>query len=122
MGHISQSRKCGFMWMQVDDWGAFDVFRVRALSGGRPLQRVVLAVLQRFDLIEKLKLPEAKLRSFLKVQKASLALSGTGRPFACSRLPACGHCNACITQAVLRHEWSDGTLTWTARLLGVRSP
>ena len=79
--------------MQVDDWGAFDVFRVRALSGGRPLQRVVLAVLQRFDLVEKLKLPEAKLRSFLKVQTAFLgaeppprgvhAVAGCVQPLQC---------------------------------------
>ena len=53
--------------VQADEWGGFDVFRVRALSRGRPLQTVVPAVLHRFDLVEKLRLPEAKLRSFLQV-------------------------------------------------------
>ena len=61
--------------MQADEWGGFDVFKVRALSRGRPLQTVVLSVLHRFDLVEKLRLPEAKLRSFLEVAPALPFLS-----------------------------------------------
>ncbi len=57
--------------LQVDDWGAFDVFKVAALTRGRPLEAVALAVLHRFDLVEKLGLPEAKLRAFLRVRALS---------------------------------------------------
>ena len=56
--------------LQVDDWGAFDVFKVAGLTQGRPLETVALAVLHRFDLVEKLQLPEAKLRAFLRVRNA----------------------------------------------------
>lgn len=57
---------------QVDDWGAFDVFKVAGLTRGRPLEAVALAVLHRFDLVEKLQLPEAKLRAFLRVRVTPL--------------------------------------------------
>ena len=57
--------------LQVDDWGAFDVFKVASLTRGRPLEAVALAVLHRFDLVEKLGLPEAKLRAFLRASALS---------------------------------------------------
>lgn len=52
---------------QVDDWDAFDVFKVASLTGHRPLEPVMLAVLQHFDLIDKLRLPDKKLRNYLRV-------------------------------------------------------
>jgi len=59
--------------MQVEDWDAFDVFKLASLAGGRPLEAVTLTVLHRFDLIDKLKLPEKKLRNFLQVHLATNA-------------------------------------------------
>ena len=52
---------------QVDDWDAFDVFKVASLTGDRPLEPIMLAVLQHFDLIDKLRLPDKKLRNYLRV-------------------------------------------------------
>ena len=43
--------------------------RVAQLTQGRPLEAVTLEVLHRFDLLEKLKLPWEKLRSFLRVSR-----------------------------------------------------
>ena len=59
--------------MQMEEWDAFDVNRVTQLTQGRPLEAVALEVLHRFNLLEKLKLPKQKLRSFLRV--SSLAVS-----------------------------------------------
>ena len=53
---------------QVLDWNDFDVFAVARLSRGRPLQTVTWALLQHFDLIDSLSLPQDKLRRFLKVR------------------------------------------------------
>lgn len=50
------------------DWNEFDVFAVARLSRGRPLQTVTWALLQHFDLIDSLSLPQDKLRRFLKVR------------------------------------------------------
>lgn len=54
--------------MQLEEWDTFDVNRVTRLTQGRPLEAVTLEVLHRFDLLEKLKLPREKLRSFLKAR------------------------------------------------------
>ena len=54
--------------MQLEEWDTFDVNRVMRLTQGRPLEAVTLEVLHRFDLLEKLKLPRKKLRSFLKAR------------------------------------------------------
>ncbi len=51
----------------MDDWDAFDVFKVASLTGDRPLEPVTLAVLQHFDLVDKLRLPDKKLRNYLRV-------------------------------------------------------
>ncbi|CAL8461903.1 g1434 [Coccomyxa elongata] len=51
---------------KVEDWDAFDVFKVAALTGGRPLQPVAMAVLNCFDLVSTLRLPEKKLQNFLR--------------------------------------------------------
>ncbi|KAK9908731.1 hypothetical protein WJX75_002027 [Coccomyxa subellipsoidea] len=51
---------------KVDDWDAFDVFKVASLTGDRPLEPIMLAVLQHFDLIDKLRLPDKKLRNYLR--------------------------------------------------------
>ena len=53
--------------VQLEEWDAFDVNRVAQLTQGRPLEAVTLEALHRFDLLEKLKLPREKLRSFLRV-------------------------------------------------------
>ena len=53
--------------MQMEEWDAFDVNRVTQLTQGRPLEAVALEVLHRFNLLEKLRLPKQKLRSFLRV-------------------------------------------------------
>lgn len=60
--------------VQLDSWTTFDVFKVARLSNGKPLQKVVLALLDHFDLVAKLQLDRSKLVSFLRVR--SLVLSG----------------------------------------------
>ena len=55
--------------MQLDNWSTFDVFKVAALSLGKPLQKVTLALLNHFDLVGKLQLEQAKLTSFLEVSQ-----------------------------------------------------
>lgn len=60
--------------MQLDDWCEFDIFKVAALSNSRPLETVTLAILERFELVDKLHLDEAKLRSFLKVGVGAVAV------------------------------------------------
>ena len=62
---------CG---LQLDDWDHFDVFRVSELSQQRPLEAVTLAMYQRFQLIDKLRLPVGKLRAFLSVRSLLLRL------------------------------------------------
>ncbi|KAG1677360.1 hypothetical protein FOA52_010739 [Chlamydomonas sp. UWO 241] len=49
----------------VGRWSEFDVFDVSKLSGGRPLQTIGLRAFKDMNLVEKLDLPEDKLRSFL---------------------------------------------------------
>lgn len=51
---------------QITDWNKFDVFAVKRLSKDRPLQTVTWALLQHFDIVNSLKIPEDKLRRFLK--------------------------------------------------------
>lgn len=63
--------------MQLEEWDAFDVNRVAQLTQGRPLEAVTLEVLHRFDLVEKLKLPREKLRSFLRVSRLPWASKWT---------------------------------------------
>ncbi len=48
------------------------MFRVSELSQQRPLEAVTLAMYQRFQLIDKLRLPVGKLRAFLGVSSFSL--------------------------------------------------
>lgn len=50
---------------QLEDWEAFDVFRLAELTGGRPLQAVSLGLLRRRGLLARLCLPEERVRSFL---------------------------------------------------------
>ena len=57
--------------VQLDDFAAFDVFKVARLSQQRPLKAVTMALIQRYDLIAKLSLPVGKLISFLQVQQLS---------------------------------------------------
>lgn len=57
-----------FALLQLDDWCKFDVFKVAQLADGAPLQRVTLALLDRFDLVDKLHLDRGKLQSFLRVR------------------------------------------------------
>ena len=59
--------------MQMEEWDAFDVNRVTQLTQGRPLEAVALEVLHRFNLLEKLRLPKQKLRSFLRVSSPALS-------------------------------------------------
>lgn len=49
----------------LEDWEAFDVFRLAELTGGRPLQAVSLGLLRRRGLLARLCLPEERVRSFL---------------------------------------------------------
>ena len=58
--------------MQMEEWDAFDVNRVTQLTQGRPLEAVALEVLHRFNLLEKLRLPKQKLRSFLRVSSVAI--------------------------------------------------
>ena len=58
--------------MQMEEWDAFDVNRVTQLTQGRPLEAVALEVLHRFNLLEKLRLPKQKLRSFLRVSSSAM--------------------------------------------------
>ncbi len=58
--------------MQMEEWDAFDVNRVTQLTQGRPLEAVALEVLHRFNLLQKLRLPKQKLRSFLRVSSPPL--------------------------------------------------
>jgi hypothetical protein len=46
-------------------WSAFDVFRISRLSLNKPLETVAMAAFGKLNLIDKLNLPTAKLRSFL---------------------------------------------------------
>lgn len=50
---------------QLEDWEAFDVFRLADLTGGRPLQAVTLGLLRQRGLLARLGLPEQRVRSFL---------------------------------------------------------
>ncbi|KAK9834015.1 hypothetical protein WJX81_002981 [Elliptochloris bilobata] len=58
---------------KLDQWEGFDIFEVARLSRGRPLETVTLAALQRFGLVEKLRLPLAKLAAFLQDVEAAYA-------------------------------------------------
>ena len=81
--------------MQMEEWDAFDVNRVTQLTQGRPLEAVALEVLHRFNLLEKLRLPKQKLRSFLRVSLVATSWAW-----------ACGNAG--------RQRWSprlDGTLS-----------
>ncbi|EFN57910.1 hypothetical protein CHLNCDRAFT_34322 [Chlorella variabilis] len=49
----------------LEDWEAFDVFKLARLTDGRPLQAVALALLRKRGLVSRLGLPEERLRSFL---------------------------------------------------------
>ena len=51
--------------LQLEDWEAFDVFKLARLTDGRPLQAVALALLRKRGLVSRLGLPEERLRSFL---------------------------------------------------------
>jgi len=53
--------------LQLDDWCKFDVFKVALLTNGAPMRKVTLALLDRFDLVDKLHLDRGKLESFLRV-------------------------------------------------------
>ena len=55
------------MHLQLDDFGAFDVFKVARLTQQQPLRAVTMALIQRYDLVAKLSLPVGKLTSFLQV-------------------------------------------------------
>ena len=57
--------------LQLDNWSTFDVFKVAALSHGKPLQKITFALLNHFDLVGKLQLEQAKLASFLEVRSSS---------------------------------------------------
>lgn len=52
----------------MGDWEGFNVFRVAELSGGRPLEAVTWALLQRLGLLESLALDPLKVRAFLRVR------------------------------------------------------
>lgn len=52
--------------LQLDNWCTFDVFKVSALTNSKPLQKVAMALLDHFDLVQKLQLDRGKLASFLK--------------------------------------------------------
>lgn len=52
----------------MGDWERFNVFRVADLSGGRPLEAVTWALLQRLDLLDSLALNQPKVRAFLRVR------------------------------------------------------
>ncbi|KAK9820126.1 hypothetical protein WJX72_006367 [[Myrmecia] bisecta] len=56
---------------KLDDWDTFDIFKVAELSKGRPLVTVVMALLRRYDLLDKLTLPLAKTRSFFREIEAA---------------------------------------------------
>ncbi|KAL4858608.1 Calcium/calmodulin-dependent 3' [Chlorella vulgaris] len=49
----------------LEDWEAFNVFKLAQLTDGRPLQTVTLALLRKRGLVSRLGLPEDRLRSFL---------------------------------------------------------
>lgn len=51
--------------LQLEDWEAFNVFKLAQLTDGRPLQTVTLALLRKRGLVSRLGLPEDRLRSFL---------------------------------------------------------
>ncbi|PRW56816.1 3, 5 -cyclic phosphodiesterase pde-4 [Chlorella sorokiniana] len=53
------------MLRALEDWEAFDVFRLAELTDGRPLQTVALGLLRRRGLLARLCLPEDRLRNFL---------------------------------------------------------
>ena len=57
--------------LQLDSWEGFDVFRVASLTHGRPLETVAVALIRRFELIDKLQLPQDKLCNFLRVSTSS---------------------------------------------------
>eukprot|EP00887_Chlorella_sp_A99_P006128 scaffold22.g6128.t1 len=52
------------------DWERFDVFRVAALTRGRPLAAVALALLRRLGLGARLGLPEGRLGAFFEAAEA----------------------------------------------------
>lgn len=55
--------------LQVGSWDAFNVFRVKQLSGSRPLYYTVLAALHELGLVAQLELPMEQLCSFLEVRR-----------------------------------------------------
>lgn len=52
-------------YLQLEDWEAFDVFRLAQLTDGRPLQTVALSLLRRRGLLARLCLPEERLRKWV---------------------------------------------------------
>ena len=76
-------RTCSdFLWLQLDDFASFDVFKVARLTQQRPLSTVTMALIQRYDLVAKLSLPVGKLTSFLQVLVTMFLLQA--RPDWCS--------------------------------------
>ena len=62
--HLSCSAKCA----QLESLSSFNVFEVARLTCGRPLEAVVMALLHRYNLCEKLALPVPKVKAFLRVR------------------------------------------------------
>ena len=54
--------------LAIESWEHFDVFEAAKLVSGHILAAVVWYALEKYDLIEKLDLPEDKLFNFLSVR------------------------------------------------------
>ena len=66
------------LYLQLDDFASFDVFKVARLTQQRPLSTVTMALIQRYDLVAKLSLPVGKLTSFLQVPRTICRQTGPG--------------------------------------------